>query len=321
MGKCELCGTLHNEVMKEVVQEAQFKGVSFVYKAMFIYCETYDELFETEELLNENNKMMKDAYRKKVGLLPSYEIARIRKEYGLSQKALSKALGWGELTVTRYETYQIQDKIHNDMLKKIDVDPEWFVELLCDSKESLSKKQFEKAFRLANEKIISIQNDKIMDEVRELYANFEIEENIRLDKVRAVINYIAKRIDNLYTVKLMKLMWYVDNFFYQENEDSITGLEYQAFPMGALPIGYLHIIETPGIKYIKEDVKRRFVCCDEKIMEYLSHDEIKVLEEVLEKYGHLSTDDLVETMHNERAYIETEKFSIIDYNYAKDLRK
>ncbi len=320
MSKCELCNEVHNVEVREEVQQMEFKGVAFVYKAKFLYCPSLDELFEDETLLNENDKVMKDVYRKKVGLLPSYEIAKIRKEYGLSQKALSKALGWGALTITRYETHQVQDKVHNDMLKKIDKDPEWFLELFCEAKEEFSQKQLEKTIALANQKIISMCNDKILNEIKELYSDYAVDDDIDTTKIRGIINFFAEKIDYLYTVKLMKLMWYVDNIFYQKFSRSVTGMQYQAFPMGALPIGHTRLIELPGIHYIDDSMGRRFVCKDAKSIEAMSKDELQVMYLVFEKYGKLSKDDIVELMHGETAYKETEKFAIIDYKYSEDIK-
>lgn len=45
----------------------------------------------------------RDLYRQKHGLLTSSNIARLRGRYGLSQRALARLLGWGEVTIQRYE--------------------------------------------------------------------------------------------------------------------------------------------------------------------------------------------------------------------------
>ena len=43
-------------------------------------------------------------------------IGNTRETYGLSQRAFSKLLKWGEVTMNRYEMGAIQDKAHNNIL-------------------------------------------------------------------------------------------------------------------------------------------------------------------------------------------------------------
>ncbi len=67
---------------------------------------------------DEENKFQ-DAYRKYRtlnGLLQPEEIKDIREKYGLSQKALARFLGWGEITIQRYESGALQDNAHNLIL-------------------------------------------------------------------------------------------------------------------------------------------------------------------------------------------------------------
>lgn len=47
-----------------------------------------------------------------MGLLTSDEIVAIRESYGLSQVDLAKLLGWGEATISRYESKAIQDEAY-----------------------------------------------------------------------------------------------------------------------------------------------------------------------------------------------------------------
>ncbi len=56
------------------------------------------------------------AYRELNGLLQPGEIKEIREKYGLSQRALARFLGWGDITVQRYETGALQDNAHNNLL-------------------------------------------------------------------------------------------------------------------------------------------------------------------------------------------------------------
>ncbi len=98
----------------------------------------YDPLLEQE-----NDVLLYNMYRKEKGLLLPNEIKGIREQYGLSQKNLSKILGWGEKTITRYENGSIQDLGQNKMLNLIK-DPMVMNELLISStvKDELGEKEY-----------------------------------------------------------------------------------------------------------------------------------------------------------------------------------
>ena len=126
---CVLCMEEHEVDIVEVVDEEFFKGEEVTFPATYEYCSCADEYLETEEMMKTNSLAMKDAYREKVGLLTSREIIAIREKYGISQKDFSEVLDWGKATITRYENHQVQDRAHDDVLRKIDSDPKWFLEM------------------------------------------------------------------------------------------------------------------------------------------------------------------------------------------------
>ena len=91
-----------------------------------------------------NDTRAKDAYRRKVGLLTSEDIQSIRKKYDISQMDLCRILGWGDKTITRYESHQVQDRAHDEILRRIGNDPEWFLELLGKAQKTLPDRACER---------------------------------------------------------------------------------------------------------------------------------------------------------------------------------
>ena len=100
-------------------EQATFKNSKLEYEALYWYCDATDELYMDERQMKENDICLKDAYRKKEGLLTSDQIRDIRAKYGISQGDLCLLLGWGGKTITRYESHQVQDKAHDTILKKL----------------------------------------------------------------------------------------------------------------------------------------------------------------------------------------------------------
>ncbi len=99
---CLICMEEHEVDIVEVIDTEEFKGEEISFKATYEYCSQADEYLETEEMIKTNSLAMKDAYRKKIGLLTSDEIIAIRKKYDVSQKDFSDILGWGKATINRF---------------------------------------------------------------------------------------------------------------------------------------------------------------------------------------------------------------------------
>jgi putative zinc finger/helix-turn-helix YgiT family protein len=107
------------------------------------YCNEGKHHFYSPE--DEENKFQNAyrEYRNRNGLLQPEEIKEIREKYGLSQRAFARFLGWGEITIQRYETGAIQDNAHNNLLLLIN-ETRNFEGLFKSRKKYLLKKDVEK---------------------------------------------------------------------------------------------------------------------------------------------------------------------------------
>lgn len=326
---CICCMEEHDVLTVEVDEYNLFKGIDVNYKATCYYCENEDEYFESGDMLNQNDITMKNEYRKKVGLLTSDEICKIRAKYGISQSDLCLLLGWGAKTITRYETHQVQDNAHDTILKKINDDPEWFITLLRENKEKLTDSSYKKYLETATKLFEDAEDLYLRKSIIAQYANYNTDycgnTQLNLDKVIDVICYLANsdNVKSLFKVKLLKLLWYVDSLSFKRRGFSMTGLMYRAKPMGAVPVAYESILELNGIHYeeieFEESTGYKFIKNDNIEYLTLSDDDKCILNDVINHFGNMSKDDIVQQMHKEDAYIETALHDIIQYKYAMNL--
>lgn len=138
--QCISCMEEHEVQTVNIEEAGTFKGERVTFNAVYEYCANSGEYYETEEMMRINSLAQKDAYRKRVGLLTSGEIKAIREKYAISQKDFSEILGWGMATITRYENHQVQDRAHDDILRKIDSDPAWFLAMLVRAQDKIAAK-------------------------------------------------------------------------------------------------------------------------------------------------------------------------------------
>ena len=329
---CSCCMEKHEVKTVIIMDKAILKNSTVNYEASYLFCELTGELYMDEQLMKDNDIKLKDAYREKEGLLTSAQISGIRSKYGISQSDLCALLGWGKKTITRYESHQVQDKAHDTILRKLDQDPEWFLSLLNVAKSNLTTESYRKYLITATLLYEKDQDAYLRKAIEACYARFKGNKlfhgntELSLDKVVEVIRYFASstKVTSLYKVKLMKLMWYADSLAYKKRGFAITGLVYQALPMGAVPVGHDSIIALKDVPCEEVDIGEtnayHFSLSENPTFFKLSEEEKKLLDVVIEKLGQMNKNEIITFMHKEQAYIETAPRNIIPFKYAENLQ-
>lgn len=328
---CSCCMEEHAVKTVEIREASVFKDKKVNYIAVYQYCDLADELYADEQQMQENDRRMKDAFRRQEGLLTSADIIGIRGKYSITQSDLCAILGWGGKTIARYETHQVQDKAHDSILKKIDLDPEWFIFLLNEERKSFPAEIYKKYYEAATSLYETDQDIYLRKAIQASYARFCGDKlahgntELSLDKVVDVIRYFASsnQVTSLYKVKLMKLLWYADALSFKCHGHAITGLVYMAYPMGAVPVGHDSIINLKNVPCEEEDMGEtcayHFFLDGKEECPLLSDEDIEILDKVIEKFGKMTKEEIVSFMHKERAYTETDAREVISFDYAKDL--
>lgn len=332
---CPICDKIHLLDKKKRVTQGVVKGEIIEYEEVFYSCPVTNEEeneFVPATILDENLLRARNAYRKSKGLLSSYEIAEIRKLYELTQSEFSNLLGWGEITVTRYESKTIQDETYDNLMRMTRENPLFAMQSLERHKVKFSEEKFLKIRGKIVERVeqSGIQYLK-MQEIISVYLNYDQESDsngykiLDLEKLANVIGYFAQFVNKLYKVKLMKLLWYADVIHYKRHDKAMIGLVYKHMTYGALPLAYDEIIHLPTVKIeeeiIYDDISYRIVPSTEVNMSKFSLEELSILNLISSKFKDYGSREIVEYMHQEKAYKETEPFQIISYDLAKELNE
>ena len=332
---CPICNKIHLLEQRKRLTRSIVKDETVDYEEIYFLCPFGDEdenEFVTSGLMDDNLLKARDAYRQKKGLLTSSEIANIRSYYGLSQSDFSALLGWGDVTVTRYESKTIQDETYDNIMRMVYENPMFALECIDKHKDRFTPEKYIKIRRcIANkvEKVGSLYLKK--QEISSLYVNFAEESDLNgyrllnIDKVANVIGHFSQFVDRLYKVKLMKLLWYADVIFFGRYGKSMTGLVYKHMPLGALPIGYDEIISLPTVKVIEEliydDISYRIEPNKEVSISEFSLEELSVLELVATTFKNYKSKEMIDYMHKEKAYTDTMPNQVIPYSLAKQLNE
>ncbi len=331
---CPICGRHHKVEEKERSAKIVIKDEKVTYKERFYFCENAKEdenEFASGAMANKNLLNAKNAYRIKKGLLTSNEIIQIREDYGLSQVDLAKLLGWGEATISRYETKAIQDEAYDTMLRLIRDNPQQALELLNKNQSKFSDTKIREIREKIIDKINIYGKEYLTRETfKSEYVNYSEPSDfngftlLNIDKIEAAISYIAEDVKNLFKVKLMKMLWYVDALSYKNYGYSMTGLVYIHSKMGALPIGHYSLMNLENLN-VQEEESANYAnmlhIYPTKGMNYdvLNKNDKLVLDKVIHKFKNYTKKDIVDYMHKEKAYIETATNDIILFSLAKEI--
>lgn len=333
---CPLCDRIHEVEERKRITSTILKGEMISYEERFYFCANSDDdenEFETGAMTNENLLNARNAYRIKNGLLTSVGIIEIRESYGLSQVDLARMLGWGEATISRYESKAIQEEAYDTMLRLVKDNPLKALEFLKKNSDKFTTSKINEIKSKILEKLDTYGKEYLTRQAFEgEYANFGEPSDsngytlLNIDKIEAMISYIAEAVKNLFKVKLMKMLWYSDVLSFIENGFAMTGMVYRHEAMGALPIGHYSLMNLEKLN-VKEEMSYNY---DTMLhiyptmgMDYslLSSEEKTILDRVIEKFGDFKTKEIVDYMHEEKAYKDTSAGEIIPFSVAKELRE
>ena len=316
---CPYCDQEHDILIKENNSECIIKNEKVTYVEKNYYCNVCETEFNDGKMLEENLKNARNQYRKNHFLLTSDEIKEIREKYKLSQADLSLVLGWGEITITRYETKEIQNENYDQVLRQIANNPYRLYDYYKLNMDKFSvSKQAKIAKKIFSVSPSNVETNKYIEEIL-LKKHFSISEVKRgnqiiiMDKIVSIIKTIVDKRIKLYKTKFAKLLWYIDCLHYKKYKKSITGLAYLHMNYGACPLGLDLILDSKNIviEEIEKDDFVQYLIKSAKSDYVLTKEELEIIDIVLEKFKDFSTNQIVEYMHKEEAYIKTTPHKII----------
>lgn len=333
---CPVCDRSHEVEERERSASLTIKGDTVTYLEHYYYCPNADEdeqEFIPGKMMNANLLAARNAYRKKHNLLTSDEVVNIRKSYGLSQVELAKLLGWGEATVSRYESKSIQDKSHDAMLRMIRDDSLSALQLLDRNREKFARLEYINIQQKVKKQLNThgreyLSRRTLSSQYVDYMTPSDLNGNtsLNIDKIEDIISYFAGKVDHLYKVKLMKLLWYADALSVKLRGYAFTGLVYQHEGMGALPIGHRNLVNLENVNVVEEEsynwnTMLHFYPSESRDLSSLNAEDKKILDKVIAKFKSMKAKDIVEYMHEEEAYLKTKDDQIIPFKLAKRIRK
>jgi putative zinc finger/helix-turn-helix YgiT family protein len=269
------------------------------------------------------------AYRRQYGILLPAQIREIRERTGLGQRAFGRLLGWGEITVHRYETGALPDLAHNTLLVVLQDESTLFsfMERRLPFLSLRDRRIVQEVMlaRLPQEGAATVRRGlEQLIQVQPLQARGS--RPFDLERVGQMVVFFAERLRPPLT-KLNKLLWYADFLNFKRSSLSMSGLAYKRLPLGPVPDQYKLLfpeVENEGFVRGEPVTYGDHEGTDfEPLVPFdadlFSADERDVLEVVSQRLGPLTASQAVEMSHRERAWQETPPLAIVPYALAHSL--
>lgn len=328
---CTNCNKKVNySIRKSIIKE--YKGQIVNVEENIAVCNECGKDIFVPDIENDNLKRLYARYGELTGIISSEEIIQFRGKYDLSQRDLVSLLGWGKMTINRYERGAVPSKSHSDILKSIISSEESFKQKVNEAYEvgRINEKIYNKLkslFQSSRRNIIKSLLEIELSHQEDISNGFK---KFDIERVENIISYVADKVDNLYKTSLNKYLWFIDFENFKENVRSITGLRYVKQQYG--PVienkGYEEIINLLDDKFYKEETedvynnstKVKIKSKKNYDMSIFTEEEMDVINAVIMKLKDMKCSKISDESHKESGWIENEVNSIISYDYAEELK-
>ena len=324
---CDHCDRYVKAFCGSIDETYPVRGENIMIQAKVAICKECNRPVFDEHLDEKNLQKAYDIYRRNNDILSPSDIRQIREQYGLSQRAFASLLGFGDVTIHRYETGALPDTTHNAIIRHLARKGNmktWLQDRADDLPESLVKtvkENLEGTQCAAKEALLNLFDDDAGGPDHG-YRRFSLE------KVAELCCYFAESVSDLWQTKLLKLLWYADFYHFKKHAVSITGLKYVHLPFGPVPDNYdalLHLLQMDG--YIEKQPRFQYdlegevirAAQDHRPGSWLDEEEQATVRMVADHLASLTSRQISDKSHREPAWLETTNGECIPYSYADDL--
>jgi len=305
---CSACGQKQLFLIKQEDMTRKVKEKEYTLNVKIAYCAVCDEELYLPHVSDETQKAFLNAYRVDHQLLTVDEMIEIRKKIGLNQRDFSRLLGFGEITISRYELGSLPNKNNSSRIKK-----------------SLDKKYLEEKYE-ENKSLMSIEGHRAVEEYLHYKNNLRGKVNYNQDKFFELtllfIEEANKHNEQMTETKLNKLLFYTDFNHYLKLNKGITGSSYLKLQYGPVPNNsQVKYSKNPYIQFYKmDDDRTKIEIVNRPSTWHLNEFEIKMVEAIYSHFKDANAKNISDISHQENAWTNASLFEEISYEHASELK-
>ena len=226
-------------------------------------CDECGEEMDIPGLLDANIKAIDEQYRNAEGIVSIDDIQKIMAIYNIGKAPLSIALGFGEITITRYLSGQMPSKEYSDIIKKALSSPAYMIKLLNENAEKMGETAYNKAMKAA-EKTAGL---------------FCVS-----DRMLLTISYVFEQMREITPLALQKILYFIQGIYMALFDKPLYEEDCMAWAHGPVYEDVYNLFKD--FKYNPIDDNRFAIFKDR--FEELGEQERKVIDLVINTFGKYS---------------------------------
>lgn len=312
----------------------EFRGIEVNTFENVAICNECNQDLYVNKIEDENNEKIYKIYREKANIIKAEDIVKLREKYDISQRELTAILGFGKMTINRYERGGLPTKSQSDYIKLLIENEDRFIEKVKEAYENnnITEKTYKKIVSEGQEENISkkrVQENirrylkEVLNRKPDIYNGYK---SLDLEKVENIISYIASKVKNLTITSLNKYLWYIDMLSFNKRAVAITGLTYQNQKFGPT-IVYKKYDELSLLddKYQREDIETengnttKIISNENFNLDKINDSEKEIIDTIIKLLKNKKVTDISEMSHREDGWKKTKSLEKISFEYAMNL--
>ena len=283
------------------------------------------------KLEQENNQRIYAEYRKVESIIAPQDIVNLRNKYDISQRELTAILGFGKMTINRYERGGLPTKSQSDYIKLLIEDESKFIEKVKEAfaNKHITAKTYNKIVSKGDSEVLAAKD--MQDLIRKIIINglsrtpdiYNGYKELDLEKIENLVSYIASKVDNLTVTSLNKYLWYIDMVAFNEECAGITGITYERGEFGPAVIDKQYrAIAFLSSKYLKDEFEydegtiTKMISKNNYDLTIFSEEELNIIDRVICLLKDKTVIEISRVSQGEDACKKTKKGEIISFEYA-----
>lgn len=142
---CTVCRRETEYMLREDTVQKLIRGKEYSFKVYHAFCSECGEEMDIPGLADYNMQSIDRQYRQMENLVSIDDIKKLMEIYHLGKAPLSYALGFGEITITRYLYGQIPSREYSDIIRRALTSPRYMNEQLEKNADKLGITAYRKA--------------------------------------------------------------------------------------------------------------------------------------------------------------------------------
>ena len=280
---CTECRRETSYTLKKIKINQTIREKKYTFEITAAFCNECGGEMGIPGLMDYNMKEIDEQYRKAEEVITVEDIERLMKLYNIGKAPLSLALGFGEVTISRYLAGQVPSKEYSDIMLHALASATYMKELLDRNREKIGETAYKKAHIAATQ-------------MENLYVAVPVE-------LLAVIAYIFSALHEVTPLTLQKLLYYIQGNYAAIYDKPLFDAPCEAWVHGPVYRNVYNLIRDFKYNPIDDD---RFVPLKERALP-LTPEAKEVVDRVLDTFGMYSGKVLESITHKEAPWLDARK--------------